>query len=717
MTYNNSNGASAYREPNLSQATDEPDIPEIVKEMTKAADDSWDFYERNAHALDVRYCWWPGQTRDGRKHGTTSRAAFPWDGASDARVRLVDMVIDEQVNMLLRALEQMSIQAIPVKAIDADWANRMAALLRWYLLNQMADEADTEIELLANYMLTFGSAVLGVGWLQEMAYNMKTVKLDDLAQAATQAGQPQQFTSMMAKLFDPTQAEGMIEMFREGNPLLTKRDAKGVLEDLRNMGSATFPQPYIRESRPCLAALQVGQEVLFPANTRRLQRARWIGQRELLTEAELRERAEGPAQWDADFVEKVIETHKGQVFLDNWASAGVQQRMREIGSGWGSSWENDADEMFEVWHFYNRASHRGIPAIWHTVLHPRCPEYSATHEVLDYAHGNYPHVEFLRERKSPSILASRGIPEILNTEQDFVKVEYDSRRDRSSITTLPPVLRKKRTGGEQDRFGPAVVIDVNKMDDLSVMSWGGPDPTSIEVERSTRRAVNEMTGRPDAELDAQLSIDKRQALVARWMKRWQSAATQILQLAQQYTPPMTVARVLGSIPKPYDVSRENIAGQFQLMLKFDARYLNQEFVLSVLKVANEAILPLDTHATTDRNMLVRWSWSMIDPTLADMLVKDGEDASQSEISDEQGNIAKMFAGQAVPMKLKGEDHAARLQVIQDWLGSNPLLPQILKVRPDVEHLVKQRVDFLQQQVNQEQNKLIGIYGTQPVLAA
>ena len=48
---------------------------------------------------DTRYCLWDGQTDDGRtwekKKGKGK--AFPWDGASDARVPYVDGIIGEQV--------------------------------------------------------------------------------------------------------------------------------------------------------------------------------------------------------------------------------------------------------------------------------------------------------------------------------------------------------------------------------------------------------------------------------------------------------------------------------------------------------------------------------------------------------------------------------------------------------------------------------------------
>ena len=67
MNYSRNGRRGGYEKPNISIATDEPDLPALRDEIKDAIDDAWDFYERNEHALDVRYCNWDGQTRDGRK--------------------------------------------------------------------------------------------------------------------------------------------------------------------------------------------------------------------------------------------------------------------------------------------------------------------------------------------------------------------------------------------------------------------------------------------------------------------------------------------------------------------------------------------------------------------------------------------------------------------------------------------------------------------------
>ena len=73
----------------------------------------------------------------------------------------------------------------------------------------------------------------------------------------------------------------------------------------------------------------------------------------------------------------------------------------------------------------------------------------------------------------------------------------------------------------------------------------------------------------------------------------------------------------------------------------------------------------------------------------------------------------MFSGIAPPMKLQGQNFAARLQVLQDAVQRNPRLQLLLKQWPDFGDLVNQRAEFLQQQLAQQQNRMIGVYGTAP----
>ena len=52
--------------------------------------------DRRAMSEDVRLCLWENQSDDGRKHDSDEKKAFPFDGASDSRIRLADGTINER---------------------------------------------------------------------------------------------------------------------------------------------------------------------------------------------------------------------------------------------------------------------------------------------------------------------------------------------------------------------------------------------------------------------------------------------------------------------------------------------------------------------------------------------------------------------------------------------------------------------------------------------
>ena len=65
------------------------------------------------------------------------------------------------------------------------------------------------------------------------------------------------------------------------------------------------------------------------------------------------------------------------------------------------------------------------------------------------------------------------------------------------------------------------------------------------------------------------------------------------------------------------------------------------------------------------------------------------------------------------MKLEGQNFQARLLVLQGALQRNPRLQQVAQEWPDFGEMLQRRADFLTQQINQQQNRMIGVYGTAP----
>jgi len=139
---------------------------------------------------DTRYCVWSGQSSDGRKwmprHGEDE--VFPWRGASDARVNLVDKYVNKHVAFLMVLWNRMKITVNATTSNDDAWANRMTNFLRWMKYTQMREQR-AETDLLLNYFLERGAAVKGTFWCKQRQLAYEELDLETLVNLCFQAAQ------------------------------------------------------------------------------------------------------------------------------------------------------------------------------------------------------------------------------------------------------------------------------------------------------------------------------------------------------------------------------------------------------------------------------------------------------------------------------------------------------------------------------------------------
>src|SRR5687768_14117047 len=87
----------------------EPDLSELKEDFQDAVQRrDTNIFRRQRLNYEARYCVWANQSRDGRKWTAAKGSKpFPWPGASDARVALVDKYINEDVSFLMVVLDRM----------------------------------------------------------------------------------------------------------------------------------------------------------------------------------------------------------------------------------------------------------------------------------------------------------------------------------------------------------------------------------------------------------------------------------------------------------------------------------------------------------------------------------------------------------------------------------------------------------------------------------
>lgn len=674
------------------------DVKGFLSDIEQASLDGGVFAERKQRNYDVRHALWAGQSPDGRKRGAAlGKNPFPWEGASDTRLRLADALVNESVSLLTNAFFKAKVQLQPVESGDA--ASRVAAetALRWMLWQHCADDFRREVELLANYQEQYGLGIMHVTWRRTTRTERAVLTLQEIGERLIET-QDAAWQVLLDSIMDAGQEADAVAML--GDLVGREAGSVAVVRGLREAGAAEYERAYIFENRPEFVALEPWEDVLFPVDTGDLQRARWIAWREDVSETELRERVltEG---YDADWVEEALR-HKG----------GRAWRMSDLRGDFAGA----ERELVEVWNYYYRSNGEdGATRVSYCVLHEAVPGKVALADLLPFAHGQYPFVEFARERTSRCLVESRGVPEIVESAQNEIKIQRDYRADRSSIAVLPPVRVPANRGKLSLVFGPGAQVAERRPNEFGWMSPPPFDQGTIEVEASTRRDVDGYFGRISPNVPQPLTMLMQQTAVDRWLRSCKAVVGQAFALMQQYLTDVEVMRVTGTLPQAFRVSREAIQGRFDLSAEFDVRDLDAETLAAKLDFIVKMIVPLDVAGVLDRAGLVEFAMGAIDPGLAARLVRSQQAATAQEAEEEQLAFTKIAAGTEPALPQQGQNAQLRAQVLQGIVQANPQVQERFAKDEIFRRMIEARLQAFQFQIQQSQNAQIGRVGAVPVL--
>ncbi len=226
-------------------------------------------YSRLRLNYETRMTIWPGQSEDGRKWTPreNEEEVFPWPGASDARVNLVDKYIKQDVDFLMVLWNRMRTAVNGVEINDEAWARRMTWFLRWMKYSQMK-EAASETELLANYFLERGSGVMGVFWNKQSQMAYEDIDLEGLevklGQMIQDGGEDaKEWVELLEKVMNPEFEEEAAVSLAKLYPDVPAGRMKQVVEELRLQGYSRFPRPTVFKNRPWLFALAPNEDVFL----------------------------------------------------------------------------------------------------------------------------------------------------------------------------------------------------------------------------------------------------------------------------------------------------------------------------------------------------------------------------------------------------------------------------------------------------------------------
>ena len=240
------------------------------------------------------------------------------------------------------------------------------------------------------------------------------------------------------------------------------------------------------------------------------------------------------------------------------------------------------------------------------------------------------------------------------------------------------------------------------------------DGTPMEMDKVIGRRVANLMGLHHAEIPQVKTAMHQQWLANNFLIQMREVLLKILALDQQYMDPLQVSRVVGSGPLPFQITREEIQGQYDVALEFDVRSMDVEYVKKRWE-ALETAFGLDRTGILNDVVVTRWILASVDPNLADIAVPDVQAATAEELEDEKKAIAMMAAGVEPAMKEGGQNFNARLQTLQEQVQGNPKLNAQYQQDEQFRAMVDARMQHFTFQVEQQRNAVIGRVGAAPAV--
>lgn len=719
----------------LARAKAKPNVDDLARELDNIGSVRQLF---PTVADNTRFCRWPNQSADGKKRDKGKVPAFPWNGASDTKPMTADRVIVDNVAVLKEAFWRASSRQ---KAADDEVGVYSTKLVDYFVNERMTTQLIREVELSAQYRETYGWFALHPTWEQKISLRRKTITLQELELFVTQlqATDPNvpDFSMLAQTIMEPELEDVAMKMLGELYDLFSRAQLTAQFEavipkasqskirrsvrELRESQETTIALPYVSKDGPSILALKPFDEIFIPHDTTDVENARVIFQREFVTEATLVERinTDGYSSKWVDIVKKF----KGSSSIGDLPVGTPGTAISNPNTNTTDTTGDDGRSNYiEIFHCCSKqVDEDGVAAIYLTTIHAKAIKDDdgkpiwAKHELLDYPHGEYPHVFGCREFHCRRITSSRGVPEIIHTRQNEKKALLDAVIDRTSITVMPPInLVSGVLGGKKYQFGPAVqntIIQGKEPRFMEMPSGQGISEGFATVERIDFE-IDNYFGIMSQKVPAARTQLLQSSMVSGFLVAWTQALCHLVSLAQKYMSAEEFSRITGAPAGWLENYRDKI-GSLRVMLSFDVRELDPELTGKQIEAVTKIVLPTDVGGVINRNKMVEVMMRTINPTWAKETVLPSQAASQQMFESVRTEIAQMYLGNE-PRYVQNDPAAAtKMQFAQQIISSNPNYLEALKSQTRFAELLSKWTDSLKFSLTQDRNKEIGRIGVVP----
>jgi len=666
-----------------------PNIDHLRNAYEQTVNELEPYFDLCRDSYDNRRNYWAGKSRDHRKHGAD---AFPWEGASDMEAHVIDERIQRLVALVISSLNKANVSAFPVEVTDIARSKVVGSFLKWMISSGYIDRFEKEMELGANYLLERGILISHVGWQREDRKFLQKLDITQIAQMSPEIAEAIQ---------DGRDEMALVNLLQQTFDGLSEKRAIKALEDLREKGEAELPIVRRTVNAPEVRTLAPDFDFFFPPYVTDPQKAPYCFWRNFYTPQELEQKVLTDG-WDSKFVQEMIDNYRGVDVLD------IEKQQEGRRSNLIQDYGYEAEELIELIYGYQRLidPEDGSEGIYFTVFHKQfsgdgdIPAY-AIHELLN-GYEDYPIVVTKLSEDSKRLYDTMTAPDLLRGIQNQVKVERDSRVDRNSLATLPPIIHP--VGQAPTDYGPGRYIPYRRKGDLDF----GPTPPaptgSIEIEQTLQEQADRLMG-----LDqSPISQLKLQFLVNKFLKHSADVIKLAYKCFQRFGPDSVFFRVTGS-PDPQTFGKGNPDENFDVTISYDV--LNTDPETQEKKLAQiQALTALDRNGRINVDQLLTVIANSVDPVLADQILQPVEDSMQQVVKQVTDDLSKIFAGIEMPARPNGAQIA--MQIIQQYV-SQPDVQQRLAQ----DEMFRARLEKYQGQytfmMQQAQNAQVGRIGTQP----
>ena len=673
----------------LTYISDDPNILHLRHAYEQTINELEPYFDLCRDSYDNRRNYWNGKTRDHRKHGSD---AFPFEGASDMEAHVIDERIQRLVALLMSALNRANVTAFPVEVGDMGRAKMVSSFLKWMISSGYINRFDKEMELGCNYLLERGILISHVGWQREDRKFLQELNLDQIAQIAP----------TIARAIQNNNADQeIVDLILQGFDGVTEKRAKKAIKDLRKDGRAMLPVVRRSVNAPEVKTLAPDYDFFFPPYVTDPQKAPYCFWRNYYTSQELEQKVVTDG-WDEGFVQTMIDKYRG-VDIQS-----IEREQKGRRSNLISDYGYEAEDLIELIYGYQRLidPEDGSEGIYYTVFHRLFSgnvdtQAYAIHELLN-GYEDYPIVVTKYSEDSKRLYDTMTTPDLLRGLQNQIKIERDSRIDRNSLATLPPILHP--VGQAPTDYGPGRFIPYRRKGDLDFGPTPPPPTGSVEIEQTLQAQADRLMG-----LDGTpISSLKQQFLINKFLDH----ASEVIKLAykcyQRFGPESTFFRVTGS-PDPELFGKGDPNEDFDVTISYDV--LNTDPQTQEKKLAQiQALTAMDRNGRINVDNLLTVIANSVDPVLADKILQPAQDAQQQIVKQVTDDLAKIFAGIEMPARPNGAQIA--MQVMQQYVSQPDIASRLQNDEAFRARLEKYQSQYVFQ-MQQAQNAQIGRVGTEP----